>query len=114
VQCAPVGTAGVSVYGERSTALLLARSPDGARDLAHAILGPLLELPDADSLLETLALWFECGGSASAAGERQHFHRNTIHQRLRRIEQLTGRTVSNPVGAAELYLALQAVQLGHA
>jgi hypothetical protein len=114
VQCAPVASRGVSVYGERSTALLLARSPDGARDLAQDILGPLLGLPDADSLLETLALWFECGGSASAAAERQHFHRNTIHQRLRRIEQLTGRSVSHPVGAAELYLALEAVQLGHA
>jgi hypothetical protein len=114
VQCAPVDSPGVSVYGDRSTALLLARSPEGARDLARTILGPLLDLPDADSLLETLALWFECGGSASAAAERQHFHRNTIHQRLRRIELVTGRNVSHPVGAAELYLALQAVQLGHA
>lgn len=114
MQCAPPLTPAVSVYGDRSTALLLAQAPDGARDMARAVLGPLLEVADADSLLETLALWFECEGSASAVAERQHFHRNTIHQRLRRIEQVTGRTVSNPVAAAELYLALQAVQLGHA
>jgi hypothetical protein len=113
MQCAPPSTSVVSVYGERSTALLLAQAPDGARAMAHTVLGALLDLPDADSLLETLSLWFECEGSASAVAERQHFHRNTIHQRLRRIEQITGRTVSNPVAAAELYLALQAVQLGH-
>ncbi|MFL6089637.1 MAG: PucR family transcriptional regulator [Aeromicrobium sp.] len=113
MQSAPPTEATVSVYGERSTGLLLARAPEGERDLARAVLGPLLQLPDADSLLETLALWFECEGSASAVAERQHFHRNTIHQRLRRIEQVTGRAVSNPVAAAELYLALQAVQLGH-
>ena len=79
-------------------------------------LGSVLELPDheTETLLETLSCWFDCAGSASAVAERLHFHRNTIHQRLKRIEQLTGRTCSNPAEAAELYLALQSVQLGHA
>lgn len=39
------------------------------------------------------------------------YHRNTIHQRLRRIETLTGRRCSDPKSAAELYLALRAIRL---
>jgi hypothetical protein len=114
--CATPGSTSVTVYGDRVTALLLARAPEGARDLARGVLGSVLELPDheAETLLGTLSCWFDCAGSASAVAERLHFHRNTIHQRLRRIEQLTGRTCSNPAEAAELYLALQSVQLGHA
>lgn len=114
--CATPGSKSVTVYGDRATALLLARAPEGARELARSVLGSVLELPDheTETLLGTLSCWFDCAGSASAVAERLHFHRNTIHQRLRRIEQLTGRTCSNPAEAAELYLALQSVQLGHA
>ena len=114
--CTTPGSKSVTVYGDRVTALLLARAPEGARELARRVLGPVLELPDHETktLLGTLSCWFDCAGSASAVAERLHFHRNTIHQRLRRIEQLTGRTCSNPAEAAELYLALQSVQLGHA
>jgi hypothetical protein len=113
--CGTPGSASVTAYGDRPVALLLARTPDGARDLARAVLGPVLDLPDQEraGLLATLSCWFECDGSASAVAEKLHFHRNTIHQRLRRIEHLTGRTCSRPAEASELYWGLQAIQLGH-
>jgi PucR family transcriptional regulator, purine catabolism regulatory protein len=41
-------------------------------------------------LRETLAVYLESGASASAAGRALFVHRNTVHYRLRRIEQLTG------------------------
>lgn len=116
MRCGAPGSTSVVRYGERPIALLLGRAPDEARAVARAVLGPILDLPEGDrsGLIETLTLWFECDGSAAAVGERQHFHRNTIHQRLRRIEQLTGLTCSKPSEAAELHLALRAVALGYA
>lgn len=115
LQTAPPGSAEVVRFGDRPTALLLSRAPEGAHELARSVLGPVLDLPaeDRDALLATLGHWFDCDGSATAVARVQHFHRNTIHQRLRRIEQLTGRACSRPVDAAELHLALQAVRLGH-
>ncbi|MGW5517769.1 PucR family transcriptional regulator [Nocardia africana] len=112
-RCARPGTAAVVSYGSASVPLVLAHAPDAARGLAHDILGAVLELPceDRDTLLDTLDLWFDCGGSNTEVAQRLSYHRNTIHQRLRRIETLTGRRCSDPKSAAELYLALRAIRL---
>ncbi|WP_051020461.1 PucR family transcriptional regulator [Nocardia araoensis] len=93
--------------------LVLVHAPDAARGLAEAVLGPVLELPgeDRDTLLETLDQWFDCGGSNTEVAQRLNYHRNTIHQRLRRIETLTGRRCADPKSAAELYIALRAIRL---
>ncbi|MFF2555023.1 PucR family transcriptional regulator [Nocardia sp. NPDC058058] len=104
----------VTSYNPAEIALLVARAPEPGLELAHAILGPVLALPDPtdrDTLLDTLHLWFECAGSSSAVAARLHYHRNTIHHRLHRIEALTGRSCSDPKAAAELYLALRIVRL---
>ncbi|WP_051025097.1 MULTISPECIES: PucR family transcriptional regulator [Nocardia] len=112
-RCARPGTSAVVSYGSASVPLVLAHAPDAARALAHDILGAVLELPceDRDTLLDTLDLWFDCGGSNTEVAQRLNYHRNTIHQRLRRIETLTGRRCSDPKSAAELYLALRAIRL---
>jgi PucR C-terminal helix-turn-helix domain/GGDEF-like domain len=80
--------------------------------VASAILGPLLEVrpDDRDILLETLEAWRDNGGSATAAGAKLFCHPNTVRHRLRRIETLTGRSLSDPPGIAELCLALEAVR----
>lgn len=100
-------------YGEAPIDLLLATTPAAGGVLAEQVMAPLFALPTAerDTLLATLAAWFDSSGSASEAAEKLHFHRNTVHQRLRRVEQLTGRSHTDPVGSAELYLALQAFRL---
>ncbi|MCP2318099.1 PucR C-terminal helix-turn-helix domain-containing protein [Nocardia amikacinitolerans] len=56
-------------------------------------------------------MWFECAGSNLEVARRLHFHRNTIHNRLRRIENLTNRRCADPKAAAELYIALRAARL---
>jgi DNA-binding PucR family transcriptional regulator len=72
------------------------------------VLGPLLNTAaeERDLLLETLETYFTAGSIAEAA-KRLFCHRNTVRHRLSRIEDLTGRSVDNPSGAVELYIAIQ-------
>jgi DNA-binding PucR family transcriptional regulator len=78
-----------------------------------AVFGPLLELrpDDRDILLETLEAWRDNNGSATAAGSKLFCHPNTVRHRLRRIENLTGTSLSDPRAISELCLALEAVRL---
>jgi DNA-binding PucR family transcriptional regulator len=61
---------------------------------------------DREILLHTLDVWLDCGGSADLAAERLFCHPNTVRQRLRRIEDRTGRSLAKPRELAELSLAL--------
>ena len=100
-------------YEQVPVAVLLASAPDAAAMLAEAILGPVLALPEAEceSILHTLAVWFAEEGATSEAATRMHMHRNTVRYRLRRLEELTGRSLAQPAGLAELYLALEATRI---
>lgn len=103
----------VAVLEERLPAALVADSPDLARLLVARALGPVLELPapDRDSLLNTLRAWLESGGSTRRAGDRLFYHPNTVLNRLRRYEQLTGRLLGDPLAVVELSLALDAYRI---
>ncbi|WP_439676563.1 PucR family transcriptional regulator [Embleya sp. MST-111070] len=98
---------------ERLPAALVASQPDLARDLAARVLGPILALDavDRDLLLGTFGAWLDSGGSAVRAGRRLFCHRNTVLNRLRRMEQLTGRELGLPRDLVELALALDAHRL---
>lgn len=61
-------------------------------------------------MLETLDVWFGCGGSAEEAAKSLYVHPNTVRMRLRRIAERTGRSITDPRGIAELSLALRAVR----
>jgi hypothetical protein len=100
-------------YDRAPVQILLASAPDAAGAVAHAILGPVLDLPAAerDTLLGTLRTWFEEQGATSAAATRMFVHRNTVRYRLRRVEELTGRSLTQPIGVAELHLALEAARI---
>ncbi|MYQ64714.1 MULTISPECIES: PucR family transcriptional regulator, partial [unclassified Streptomyces] len=103
-------TGGTVRLEDHLPAALVVSSPDLGRALAARVLGPLLRLEpaDRDVLLDTLATWLECDGSAQRAGERLYCHRNTVLNRLRRCEQLTGRTLTRPGDLVEIGLALTA------
>jgi hypothetical protein len=102
-------------YEQVPIAILLASAPDAAIMVATSILGPVLALPaaDCDVLLSTLRMWFDEQGATSVAAEKLHIHRNTVRYRLRRLEDLTGRSLSQPAGVAELHLALEAARIHH-
>jgi len=111
-RCTNPGTTAVVRFGATPIPLLLANQPDASWQLADQVLAPVLQLPDPDrdTLLDTLETWSACAGSSTDAAKRLHYHRNTVHQRLRRLEQLTGRSCSDPVGSAGRYVALTAVR----
>ncbi|HEV7930736.1 MAG TPA: helix-turn-helix domain-containing protein [Actinomadura sp.] len=92
---------------------LVAAQPDLAGRLRHEVLGPLAEVSPAfrTALLETLTTWLDCDGSAARAAARLYCHHNTVLNRLRRIEQLTGRSLTRPRELAEMVLALHASHL---
>ncbi|MFD4261202.1 PucR family transcriptional regulator [Streptomyces sp. NPDC058534] len=96
-------------------AALVVSSPELGRALAERVLGPLfrLEAADREVLLDTLTTWLDCDGSAQRAGERLYCHRNTVLNRLRRCEQLTGRSLARPADVVEISLSLTARHVLH-
>ena len=92
---------------------LVVSCPQLGATLTERVLGPLLRLEpaDRDVLLDTLVAWFACEGSAQRAGERLYCHRNTVLNRLRRCEQLIGRSLARPHDVVEISLALTARRL---
>jgi hypothetical protein len=109
--CAQEG--GVVRLAEQLPAALVVSSPDLGAALAQQVLGPLsgLDLADREVLLDTVAAWLACDGSAQRAGERLYCHRNTVLNRMRRFEQLTGRSLARPSDVVEVSLALTARRL---
>ncbi|CAM5676317.1 Purine catabolism regulatory protein OS=Streptomyces lavendulae subsp. lavendulae OX=58340 GN=pucR6 PE=4 SV=1 [Streptomyces lavendulae subsp. lavendulae] len=87
------------------------RATRNSRRLREVVLGPVLALPPEDTrvLLDTLGTWLACRGSTTYAAQRLYCHRNTVSNRLRRLEQLTGRALSDPAHVVELALAHAAV-----
>lgn len=104
------GQGGTIRLTEHLPAALVVSSPELGAALVERLLGPLahLEPADAEVLLDTLATWLACDGSAQRASRRLYCHRNTVLNRLRRYEQLTGRSLSRPTDLTETTLALTA------
>ncbi|MGW1068435.1 PucR family transcriptional regulator [Streptomyces aureus] len=101
---------GTVVLEEHLPAALVVSAPVLGAALSERVLGPLLrlDLSDRDVLLETLTVWLASDGSAQRAAGRLYCHRNTVLNRLRRCEQLTGRSLTRPADVVELSLALAA------
>jgi hypothetical protein len=111
--CLPAGTKGVVAYEDHPVRTLLASDADTGWRTARIVLEPVLALdPETRALLlETLQVWFAAGGSAAEAAKALFCHRNTVRNRLLRLEELTGRSLEDPRGLAELFLASEAVSL---
>jgi hypothetical protein len=109
----PAGAPAVAQFEETPLRVLAAAAPDAAGELVRTVLGPVLDLPaqDRSSLLGTLQVWFDAGGSAVEAGKRIYCHPNTVRYRLRRLQEHTGRSLDDPRAVAELLAALDALRL---
>jgi hypothetical protein len=111
--CLPAGTKGVAAYEDHPVRALLASDADTGWRTARIVLEPVLALdPEVRALLlETLRVWFAAGGSAAEAAKALFCHRNTVRNRLQRLEELTGRSLEDPRGLAELFMASEAMSL---
>jgi hypothetical protein len=109
----PAGKAGVSVFGDSPVATLVAGVAAMTREMVRATLSGVLVLPPAERkvLLDTLAAWFAGHGSAREAADRLFVHPNTVRYRLRRVQELTKRDLTDPADVGELYVALESVRL---
>lgn len=109
----PAGHPGVETIDADPLSVLAAASPDVTAWAARVLLGEMVGLPaeEGETLLLTLNTWFMTGGNVNESGGLLFCHRNTVRNRLRRIEDLTGRSLGDPRGIAELYVAAKAISL---
>jgi DNA-binding PucR family transcriptional regulator len=77
--------------------------------IRSTLLGRVDALPadERTLLLDTFQAWLQAGGSANDTATLIYCHPDTVRHRLRRIEELTGRTLSRPRDLAELCLAFE-------
>ena len=109
----PAPLVGVAALDERLPGSLLVTAPDLSKRLIERALGGVLALDpeERDVLLLTLSTWLDTGGSAAQTAARLYCHRNTVLNRLRRLEALTGRSLERVDHLVEWSLALLARDL---
>jgi purine catabolism regulator len=91
--------------------LLALQSPDTLKEFGEAVLAPLREhdrVHRAD-LEHTLSAFLAEGGRWNATAEQLHVHVNTLRNRLRRVEELTGRDLQSTGDRVDFHLALHAL-----
>jgi PucR C-terminal helix-turn-helix domain/GGDEF-like domain len=99
----------VSVFDETPLAVAAVSAPDVMAKIRSLVLSRLDELPAEERtiLLDTFRAWVDAGGSANDTAAKIFCHPNTVRHRLRRIEELTDRSLSRPKDLAELCLAFE-------
>lgn len=110
---ASAGSAEVVRYDEQPLGVLLAGGPEHARAMVDAVLGGLFDMRSDDRavLLKTARTWLAAGGSNAATSRSLHVHKNTVRYRIRMLEDVTGRDLTRPADAAELFVALESVRI---
>jgi purine catabolism regulator len=79
---------------------------DRAAAFGASYLAPIVELGD-DSLLDTLAEFLRQHGSLLKVAEELGVHRNTVRNRIERIESLLNRSLLDPQVRVDAWVALQ-------
>jgi hypothetical protein len=82
----------------------LAGDGHARRTLGTDIYGPLVAA--GGELAETLAAFFDSGGSIEATARARYVHANTVRYRLRRVQEVTGYSALDPREGYALRLAL--------
>lgn len=97
-------------------AILLHTPPEEIRRHIRTSLGALLDYDQHHNtdLVATLDAVYACAANASSAAERLFVHVNTVHQRLQRIDQLTGSSWRDPEVSVQRQLALRLLRLQQA
>lgn len=113
LRCLPTGAVGVTAIDDDPVAALLASSVETSTEVSRLLLGSVMELPDVEqqTLLATLATWLATNGNSTETGRLLFCHRNTVRNRLARLEQLSGQSLEDPRSVARLFVAVEALRL---
>lgn len=98
-------------YDDAMPYLVLSLARSDASEGIEDVLGPVLADPNGALLLETLEAYFACGGRSVATAAALHVHRQTLYERLERIQALTGRTLEKADERLRYQMALKALEL---
>jgi len=93
--------------------LLSMTEPDALRAFADALLAPL-DAYDAEhggELLASLQAFLQHNARWETAASQLYVHRHTLRYRMRKVEELTGRDLTNSFDRMEFWLALRARDL---
>jgi DNA-binding PucR family transcriptional regulator len=94
-------------FDEVAVVALLADHPDDLRAWATRVLGDLCaDDPHAAELRRTVQLFLQHNGSFTEAAAHLHLHKNTVHYRVKKAEQLRGRPLTED--RLDLEVALRA------
>lgn len=77
-------------------------------DLVEEQLGALLHSPRSQDLLRTLEVFLDNGGAKAATARALSLRRQSVHDRLERLESALGCDLADPVARLSLQLALAA------
>ncbi|WP_410622847.1 PucR family transcriptional regulator [Amycolatopsis sp. cmx-8-4] len=107
----PPGRSEVVCLAERLPEALLLSSPELTDSLLQNWLRGLLDLggDERGLLLETLSTWVRTGGSATRSAQVLHCHRNTVLNRIHRIEGLIEQRLTGGDLSLELALVVRAL-----
>ncbi|WP_320670499.1 PucR family transcriptional regulator [Patulibacter defluvii] len=83
------------------------------RELAHRTLGPLLDydVQHASTMVQSLRVFFAHERRLAPAAEALFVHKHTLSYRLRRIEEISGRSLNRMQDLTELWMALKALEV---
>jgi purine catabolism regulatory family protein/PucR-like helix-turn-helix protein len=100
-------------HHDKAASLFGPRSPAEAKAAVAQVLGPLVEYDEehGTELVHSLRVFLESNRSWKRATEELFVHKQTLVYRMRRIEELTGRRLSDTSDVAELWLALRAEEM---
>jgi PucR C-terminal helix-turn-helix domain len=97
-------------YGDDRTGRWLITDPADLQTLVNDVLRAVIEYDDTHSgdLVPTVRTWLEHDRQTDRAAQALHIHPNTLLYRVRRFEQITGRSLASTEALAETWLALRA------
>jgi purine catabolism regulator len=101
---------GVVSYADDRTGRWLTSESADLRALVDDVLRPVIDYDEAHGgdLLVTIRTWLEHDRQTDKAAQALHIHPNTLLYRVRRFEQVTGRSLTSTEALAETWLALRA------
>ena len=93
--------------------LLALQDDDALRLFCDSILAPIEDAEGGygGELMRSLEVFIECNGQWERAARQLYCHRHTLRYRIRRVEELTGRSLDSARDRIDFWLALRGREL---